>query len=251
MFRSFIYLDEDKLYSYKKLIDGGRVPPKSISKKRTKAASAGLKGTNISFSDEENITTDIEKDPFWDYDRFELSLSELEGDDYFDFISNEGSYDICSVPAMKIFRMSGNISVPEEFDVFNLVESFKPLLLGSIPTKNENEQEMVNTFLGNAKADIPIVLEADDVAIVGKLNTKCLLEEYTALEEYEEQEITALCKVVGISRQDRVTVFNPLKDFIKLNRAMRRAGNFESGSGLDPIIIDGPVVKVEFIAIYK
>ena len=52
MFRSFIYLDEDKLYSYKKLIDGGRVPPKSISKKRTKASSAGLKGTNISFSDE-------------------------------------------------------------------------------------------------------------------------------------------------------------------------------------------------------
>lgn len=251
MFRSFIYLDEEKLYAYKKLIDGGYIYPKSISQKKTRTAAAGLKGTNLSFSKEEDITTDIDKDPFWDYDRFELSLAGLEGDDYFDFISNGDNYDVISVPSMKIIRMAGNLIIPEEFDAFNLIESFKPLLMGSIPTKDDSEQELLNTFLGNAKADIPIVMETGDVAIVGKLNTSCILEEYTSLEEYEEQEVIVLCKVVGVSHQQHVTIFNPLKDFIKLNRTMRRSGNFKEGTGLDPIVIDGPVVKVEFIAIYK
>lgn len=251
MFRSFIYLDKDKLYSYKKLIEGGYVQPKTVSKTRTKAASAGIKGASISLKDEENFVTDVEKDPFWDYDRFELALSDLEGEDYFDFITNEDSYDVCSVPAMKIFRMSGNISIPEEFDLFNLVESFMPLLLESMPIKNESEQEIANTFLGKAKADIPIVLETPDAAIVGKLNSKYLLEEYTSLEEYEDQEVTILCKVIGVSHQARVVIFNPLKDFIKLNRTMRRSSSFENCQGVEPIVVDGPVVKVEFIAIYK
>ena len=49
-----------------------------------------------------------------------------------------------------------------------------------------------------------------------------------------------------------VEIFDPLKDFIRLPRAMRRqmsaAGN---STGLDKIIIGGPVLKVEVIAIYK
>lgn len=251
MFRSFIYLDKVRLYEYKKLIDGGYISPKTISQKQTKTASTNLKRANLSFSREKDITTEYETDPFWDYDQFELSLTELEGEDYFDFISNGDSYDVISIPSMKIIRMAGNLLIPEEFDVFNLIDTFKSLFIGSIPTKNDSEQELLNTFLGNTKADIPVVMETDDVAIVGKLNTAYLLEEYTALEDYEEQEVFVLCKVVGVSRQQHVTIFNPLKDFIRLNRTMRRSGNFKEGVGLDPIIVDGPVVKVEFIAIYK
>ena len=36
MFRSFIYLDEDKLYTYKRQIDGKNdVQPKAVSQKKT------------------------------------------------------------------------------------------------------------------------------------------------------------------------------------------------------------------------
>lgn len=41
MFRSFIYLDEDKLYTYKRQIDGKNdVQPKAVSQKKTAGFSA-------------------------------------------------------------------------------------------------------------------------------------------------------------------------------------------------------------------
>ena len=87
--------------------------------------------------------------------------------------------------------------------------------------------------------------------ISGKLNTDNLYEDYAALEDYAEQEINFLCKVEGFVKRDRVTIYNPAKDFIKLNRAMRRASNLEENQTLSPITVDGPVLKAEIIAIYK
>lgn len=59
-----------------------------------------------------------------------------------------------------------------------------------------------------------------------------------------------LCKVVGIMKKDKVEIFNPLKDFIKLPRAVRREMDSNS-QGMEPILVDGPVLKVEVIAMYK
>lgn len=59
-----------------------------------------------------------------------------------------------------------------------------------------------------------------------------------------------LCKVVGEMQKSQFEIFNPLKDFIKLPRAARRSMDSNSGE-VEPIIINGPVLKVEVIAIYK
>ena len=49
-----------------------------------------------------------------------------------------------------------------------------------------------------------------------------------------------------------VDIFDPLKDFIRLLRTMRRKMTANAKSvGLDKISIEGPVLKVEVIAIYK
>ena len=66
------------------------------------------------------------------------------------------------------------------------------------------------------------------------------------------QDVFMLCKVVGISKKECVEIFDPLKDFIRLPRVMRRQmeGN-PNTSGLEKIKIQGPVLKVEIIAIYK
>ena len=71
------------------------------------------------------------------------------------------------------------------------------------------------------------------------------------LEDYADQDVYVLCKVVGIARKDSVEIFDPLKDFIKLPRAMRRQMSDGNNGGLERIIVDGPVLKVEIIAIYK
>jgi len=53
-------------------------------------------------------------------------------------------------------------------------------------------------------------------------------------------------------RKDMVEIFDPLKDFIRLPRTMRRQMTANGKSvGLDKISIEGPVLKVEVIAIYK
>ena len=53
-------------------------------------------------------------------------------------------------------------------------------------------------------------------------------------------------------RKDTVEIFDPLKDFIRLPRAMRRQMTANGNPvELDKISVEGPVLKVEVIAIYK
>ena len=153
---------------------------------------------------------------------------------------------------MKIFRINAGFSIPEEFDVVNLINQFKPMFIGQIETESDSEQEALETFLGKASADIPIIVDYDDIMISGKLNAKYLLEDYAVLEDYAEQDVFILCKVVGVIRKTEVEIFDPLKDFIRLPRAMRRSLEKDaSTAGLEKIKIQGPVLKVEVIAIYK
>ena len=232
MFRSFIYLDEDKLYTYKRQIDGKNdVQPKAVSQKKTAGFSAAVSGFGLNGATETSIDGEFEKDVSFDYDRFELDLSRLEGEDYFDCVLN-AEYDLT--------------------DAVNLIDQFMPMLMGQIETKSAGEQEALEGILGKASADIPFIIECDDVTISGKLNAKYLREEYASLEDYADQDVYMLCKVVGMVRKDMVEIFDPLKDFIRLPRTMRRQMTANGKSvGLDKISIEGPVLKVEVIAIYK
>lgn len=108
----------------------------------------------------------------------------------------------------------------------------------------------MEAFLGKASADIPIVMGDDELTIASKLSMGNLEEEYAELEEYNEQEVYMLCKVVGIMQKDKVEIFNPLKDFIKLPRAVRMGMDSDT-QGMETILVDDPVLKVEVIAIYK
>ena len=54
----------------------------------------GINQTAVSYTNDESFMTKVEKDSFWDYERFELSLSDLAGEDYFDFIVNENNNGI-------------------------------------------------------------------------------------------------------------------------------------------------------------
>ena len=125
------------------------------------------------------------------------------------------------------------------------------MLMGQIDANSTGEQEALERILGKASADVPIVSEFADVAISGKLNAKYLLEDYAQLEEYSEQDVFILCKVVGLMQKESVEIFDPLKDFIRLPRAVRRQTNFGDTTGLEKIYVEGPVLKVEIIAIYK
>lgn len=252
MFRSFIYLDEDKLYTYKRQIEGtNKAQPKAISQKKTLGFSATTHGLGVNGSTETSVDSAFERDVSFDYDQFELDLSRLDGEDYFDCVLNN-EYDLTTVPPMKLVRICSGFEIPEEFDAVNLLDRFRPMLMGQIETKSAGEQEALENILGKASADIPFVVECDNFTVAGKLNAKNLLEEYSSLEDYADQDVYMLCKVVGTVRKNTVEIFDPLKDFIRLPRTMRRQMTSNGTSvGLEKIIVEGPVLKVEVIAIYK
>lgn len=249
MFRSFIYLDEEKMYSYLRQIDDEYAnQPAEVSKKKTRGGSfeTGFLGLNAGTEVEEKRK--FAKDAIKDYDRFEKKLEELSGSEYFDLTLND--YDIKTVPGMSIIRLIGSFEIPEQFDMFCMAQNFMPLITSQIKTSSDNERELMEAFMGKASADIPIVIENEEISIAGKLSTCNLGEEYAELEEYSEQEVYILGKVVGKVHKEMVEIFNPLKDFIKLPRTVRREMN-SNDEGLKPIKIEGPVLKVEVIAIYK
>lgn len=249
MFRSFVYLNEEKMYSYLRQIDHEFAnQPNEINKKKTKGGSVGNSIMGINAETEVEERRELFKDIIRDYDRFEKQLERLSEEEYYDFVLDE--YDLNTIPNMSIIRVSTSFEIPEEFDMYNLAQNFMPLLTNQIQTSTNEEKQLMETFLGQASADIPIVMELDNFTIASKLSTCNLRENYEELEEYNEQDVYVLCKVVGKVQKNRVEVFNPLRDFIKLPRAVRR--NMDSNNeGLDPIVVDGPVIKVEVIAIYK
>ena len=62
MFRSFIYLDEDKLYTYKRQIDGKNdIQPKAVSRKKTAGFSAAISGFGLNRTTETNVNGEFEK----------------------------------------------------------------------------------------------------------------------------------------------------------------------------------------------
>lgn len=78
MFRSFIYLNEEKIYSYLRQIDKEFAnQPTEVSKRKTREGTIGngLFGVNAGTETEEK--RELVKDITKDYDRFEKKLDEL------------------------------------------------------------------------------------------------------------------------------------------------------------------------------
>ena len=250
MFRSFIYLDTEKLDEYMRLLN--RANPakmKEISQKRGAEISAGTKEFIAKGSFETEYSGEFVDDKGYDYDLFERGLQGLSGENYFDFVSNDG-YDITTVPPMEIVRLRGSFDVPEEFDFVDMIDRFKPLIMDRLQTNSHGERIALESLFGNASAEIPIIIDYDDIVVSGKLKQKYLKEPYAQLEDYMDQDVFVLCKVIGTVNKEKVEIFDPLKDFMKLSRSIRKKAN-TSSMGLEKIEIDGPVLKVEVIAIYK
>lgn len=252
MFRTFIYVDENNLYSYMRQI-GVTSVAKPKTETRSRHLSASIPFAGVSGSIDKSVNSEYVQDLGFDLDHFENALEKLAGEDYFDFVMNS-DYNIFSIPPMRLIRLCCPFTIPEQFDIYNLIAQYKPIFLNSMGLEDEEtqEREIIQAFFDNASADIPIVADFGDIQISAKLNVNNLLEDYTDLEEYDEQSVYMLCKVIGVTNKDKVQIFDPLKDFIHLNRSMRRQQGMSSKeSNFEEIVIDGPVMKVEVIAMYK
>lgn len=246
-FRTFIYLDEAKLYEYLAAFSKQSVlsGSKRTIKGRVNAGVAELEG-GIELSPSSNERPS----PAVAYDLFEKELDVHGGDDYFDLLS--GDCDISTLPPLSIFRCSGYVEIPESFDTLAVISEYlQPLkAAGVIPLDGDPAtNEFVLSFFERTDADVPILISGNDIVISSKLKPNLFVDaSYQVLEDMEDEEVFALCKVHSYLKKDKVVVFDPAKDFLKLNRAFRRS--MTTTEGLDPIMEPGPILKAEIIAIY-
>jgi hypothetical protein len=190
-----------------------------------------------------------------DCNEFEKLLESKGKDYYFDFLEHE--CDSETIPRTSIIRFEGGFRIPPEFDMMNLINKFKPMLTSSMNLQNAQEEEIFNKVFAKDSTKIPAFLECNDFEDrVGfaKLNSNNLRYELEQLEDFENEEVTIIAKV--ISRKDAIdepiVVFDIMKDLFSLNREIRRQMGEQEIEGIKKSIkSDKSIIILEVLAIYQ
>ncbi len=129
-------------------------------------------------------------------------------DDFLDF-TEFSDYDIVTVDKGYIIKLCGYISVPEEFDMTQIIEKFKPMLQDHIYSDitNESEKKAYDIFLETSVSKIPIFIDMADLLMCSKLMSNNMLITYEELEEYEELEVTIVIRVISTNLIDIKKLF--------------------------------------------
>lgn len=242
MFRNFVYLDEGALRRYSEQLEIGK--SKMSAKKINIGAKAGPLKADAELEPGERC---LSADSL--YNEFEKAL-EGRPDEYFDFLT--GNPDPSTLPPMSIVRFRGTAEVPESFDVIATMRQYAPMLDGAGMLETEDSgmpKELLLNLFAKKNACAPFMMEGLGIPVFSKLGMTCLADEdISLLEELESEEAVFLFKVLSHCNGEQVMVYDPLRDFMKLNRTIRRS--MKRTSGLEEVKIDGPVIKGELIAIY-
>lgn len=249
MFRSLRYCNVEKIHQYYSIITRQkRLNIQNINVSNEKGANIGFSAIGADMRGSTTIDATMEEDLHLDYDIFEESL--MGRDDYFD--TTQESYDLSTVLNGSIIKFQSYMEIPEEFDIIQLLEQFKPMLLGQASLSMETDAyNFLEKSIEKDDVKIPCIFELADVTCYSQINSSFLLTTYENLEEFENEEVTVLAKVIS-HKNGKTAIFNPLKDFIKVNRAMRRSADMSKfPKELVTIEIDGILISLEILAIYQ
>jgi hypothetical protein len=233
MFGNLIYYNKKKIDQYSTLIQG-----EPIKAEESIAASHNNKATNY----------------LLECSKFESLLRQR--DDYIDFVDSNSDITIKDVRVSSIIRVSGEIYVPEQFDMIHLIEQYKPLLLSQVECKDAEERALLDAVFGNSKMRIPVYCElgaeCDFWMGIGKISPDDLLIEYNELEEQEGKEFTILAKLEARKyyRGKPLPVFDIYKDFLGLNRALRKQLTPSQKQEFESIDVEEDYLALEILAIY-
>lgn len=227
IFGNVIYYDDKKISEYSSIILGQQsLKVKEYEVLSDKSAKLDLKFIGGDLKGSKKYTAEVQESLLYNCDNFEKLL--CDRDNFFDFTT-------------------------QEFDITQTIQKFKPFLMDSISSEiaNETEKKVFKTFFESADTKIPIILELDDALMCSKLISPNMLIEYEDLEEFEELETTIVARVTSTSLVGKNKPFyDPLKDFVKLNRSLRRSMG-ERTEGLYEIHADQDYKTIEVLAIYQ
>lgn len=250
MFGKILYYDKKTVDEYMSIIDGNKiVNVESYDVSNDKGIKADLKVISADSKASKSYTAKVQESIIYDCYEFEKKLTGR--DDYFD-VSSSDDYDIATVPRGYIMKIDGIVSIPEQFDMVKLIDQFKPLIMPSITAGEEDQttSDLLKALFTDAKATkIPVVIETENDLLCGKLKAENLMVDYSELEECEDSEVTVLVRSASNGKYNASKAYyDPLKDFLNLNRMMRRQvdNNGEFGS----LCVEEEYKPVDILAIY-
>lgn len=255
MFRTLVYFDDKKVAEYKSLIKGEKVVSfKNIKVSNKKTGKVDISILSGGASGSSEMDGEILNNYLLDCREFESLLKDM--DDYFDFIQNP-NFNIETITSSSIIRFNGTFERPSEFDMLDLINQFKPILMGSVDTDSAEEDQMLNLLLGKESTKVPIFIENDeefsDRLGFSKINSNYLCCDMDSLDDFENEDVTIIAKI--ISKRDiigePVVVYDVMKDLFGMSRAIRRQFDNKPIEGISNISIDEDFMILEVLAIYQ
>ena len=253
MLGNVIYYDKKKIDEYRSVIKGQRnLEVEEYEVSNDKGVQVDLKAFGADAKASKTYKATIQESLLYNCDEFEKLLSEKKNDnDYFDF-TQSSDFDLTTMSRGVIIKFDGYIKVPEEFDLTQTIDKFKPMLTESLSkgTMDQSEQVALQIFLETSDAKIPVLIDFDEQLMCSKLISNNMLIKYEDMEEYEELEVTIIARIIsGNMVSKKKAFYDPLKDFMTLNRVIRRNIGTRT-DGLCEIYADRDYRMIEILAIY-
>lgn len=254
MFRTLIYFDKKKITEYKSLIERKKaVELKNVKISNEKSGKTQIPLVSGGITGKSEMDGQILENYLLDCEEFENILKDRE--DYFDF--TEDYFDIETIQKSCIIRFEGTFNIPAEFDMYDMINQFRPMLVNSIDANSTEEVEILKSLLGKESTKIPIFIENEqdfnERLSFSKLNSKNLCCDIESLEDFENESLIFVAKL--ISRKDvegrDVIVYDVLKDLFSMSRALRRQLQDNEIEVINNISIDENFMILEVLAVYQ
>lgn len=251
MFGNVVYYDKKKIDEYKSLIKGQKnLEIEEYEVSNDKGIQIDLKAFGADAKANKTYKAKIQESLLYNCDEFEKMLDGR--DDFFDFTQSD-DFDLATMRRGFIIKFDGYVKVPQEFDYTQTIDKFKPMIVAEMiaDSKNESEQAALKVFLETSDTKIPVLIDLDEQLMCSKLISSNMLIKYEEMEEYEELEVTIIARITSNNIINHKKAFyDPLKDFMTLNRVMRRSVDGRT-EGLNEIYADRDYRTIEILAIYQ
>lgn len=234
VFANLIFYNKSKVEQYKTL----------ITNKAPQLSSGCVENEN----QDNNVTCLLE------CTHFEELLKDRE--DFFDFTGSGLDTHVKDIKLNSIIKVKGEIYVPEAFDMIHIIEQYKSLLIDSMDYQDNDEKRLVESVLCQSRAKIPLFCELGEECDywlgIGKVEQENLFLEYNDLEDLEGQEVTIIAKLEGRKyyKDTPLKVFDIYKDFLGLNRTLRKQLSNQKTQDFESITIEEDYLGLELLAIY-
>lgn len=233
MFGDLIYFNKKKVDQYSALILGKNIETRVI--------------------DKDNIE-DISANYLLECSNFEKLLQRR--DDFIDYVDDNQGISIKDVRISSIIKVTGEIYIPEQFDMVHLIDQYKDMIVSQVDHEDNNQRELINSVLKNSKVKIPIFCElgggdCDYWMGIGKVSQEDMLIDYNELEDYEGKELTIIARLESRKyyRDKPLPVFDIYKDFLGLNRALRKQIASGKKQEFESIDVNEDYIGLELLAI--